>query len=143
MKLLICVLLNLVILPKVFTDTIVGLRHVLDKEDHEKLKEFVDKVVNSTFEDLAMPPILQPSTSPAKFLQEESSGSTHQVCLIRLSRQGLNLPTKLLKKELLKFWAIFLSSLRSFYYIFFGWPPQAASMERSHSCRVTQTILLP
>jgi hypothetical protein len=59
----------------------VGLRHFLDKEEHVKIKEFVEKVVNSTYEDLAMPPILQPSTSPAKFLQEESSGSKHQVCI--------------------------------------------------------------
>ena len=71
MKLQIYVLFISVILPNVFTDTTVGLRHVLDQEEHEKLKKFVDKIVNSTVEDLAMPPILQPSTSPTKFLQEE------------------------------------------------------------------------
>ena len=80
MKLQIYLLFISVILPNVLTDTTVGLRHVLDQGEHEKLKNFVDKIVNSTVEDLAMPPILQPSTSSTKFLQEELSGSKHQVC---------------------------------------------------------------
>lgn len=57
----------------------VGLRHILSKDDHKKLKEFVDETVNSTSDILSIPAILQPSTTPSKFLKEESTGSTHQV----------------------------------------------------------------
>jgi hypothetical protein len=57
----------------------VGLRHILSKDDHKKLKEFVDETVNSTSDILSIPSILQPSTTPSKFLKEESTDSTHQV----------------------------------------------------------------
>ncbi len=69
----------------------VGLRHILSKDDHRKLKEFVDEMVNSSSDILSMPYILQPSTTPSKFLQEESTKSVHQVHTCYFNLNSLNL----------------------------------------------------
>jgi hypothetical protein len=59
-----------------------GLRHIMSQTDKEKLKDFIDATVNNTSANLTMPFILEPSTSPSRFLKDEMSGSSHQVEII-------------------------------------------------------------
>ena len=72
-----------------------GLRHIMSQTDKEKLKDFIDATVNKTSANLTMPFILEPSTSPSRFLKDETSGSSHQVEIqskISNSKAALSFP---------------------------------------------------
>ena len=60
---------------------VVGLRHRMNSTEKDALKSFVNEIVAETSQHLKMPAILEPSTSPAKFLKEQYTNPARQVSL--------------------------------------------------------------